>query len=172
MNVAEFHRLCCDDQHYDAVVRALDAEPRLADAVDRASWSPLHWAAGCNAVKVTQVLLERGARVDIVSTSNEDALMRAASYGHCRTARLLLERGASTRLTNNSGLTAQQIATRMGKDEFVALLREFDTLHRLATALRTARALHALWPRCPTPAFDAVLCAAVPTLRARPVEPY
>lgn len=93
------------------------AEALLAKgaAVNRAGWTPLHYAAAGGDNGIAGLLLERGAKIDAVSpraSGSYTPLMLAAREGKEDTAAFLLERGANRRLKNGEGLTAAQIAAR------------------------------------------------------------
>jgi hypothetical protein len=94
-------------------------------AVNRPGWTPLHYAAAAGDDDITRLLLEHGAKVDAVSPPASGAytpLMMAAREGHDRTALLLIGHGANASLTNSEGLTAVQIAKRVGKDRVAAAI--------------------------------------------------
>lgn len=85
--------------------------------VNRAGWTPLHYAAAAGDEEITGLLAERGAKLDALSPRQSGAytpLMMAAREGHDATAQLLLKRGAKPGLKNTEGLTAAQIAERAG----------------------------------------------------------
>lgn len=93
--------------------------------VNLPGWTPLHYAAAAGDDDITRLLLEHGAKVDAVSPPASGAytpLMMAAREGHDRTALLLMGHGANARLTNSEGLTALQIAQRVGKDRVAAAI--------------------------------------------------
>ena len=85
--------------------------------VNRAGWTPLHYAAASGGDEIARLLVARKARLDAVSPKPSGAytpLMMAAREGQESIARLLLEAGANPRIKNTEGLTAQQIAERAG----------------------------------------------------------
>lgn len=93
------------------------AEALLAKgaAVDRAGWTPLHYAAAGGDNGIAGLLLQRGAKIDALSpraSGSYTPLMLAAREGKEETAKFLLEHGANPRLKNGEGLTAAQIAAR------------------------------------------------------------
>jgi ankyrin repeat protein len=96
-------------------------------AVNRAGWTPLHYAAASGDDDITRLLLQRGAQIDAVSPPASGAytpLMMAAREGHDGTALLLIDRGANPRLTNNEGLTAVQLAERAGKTHVASAISQ------------------------------------------------
>jgi ankyrin repeat protein len=87
-------------------------------AVNRAGWTPLHYAAASGDDAIVRLLLQRGASVDALSPLASGAytpLMLAAREGRDVTALLLIDSGANPTLTNSEGLTAAQLAERAGK---------------------------------------------------------
>jgi ankyrin repeat protein len=96
-------------------------------AVNRAGWTPLHYAAASGDDEITRLLLQRGAKIDAVSppaSGSYTPLMMAAREGHDGTALLLIDRGANPRLTNNEGLTAVQLAERAGKTHVASAISQ------------------------------------------------
>ncbi len=110
---------------YKRNMPAVQALLEKGAAVNRAGWTPLHYAAAAGDDDVTRLLLAHGAKVDAVSPAASGAytpLMMAAREGHDRTALLLIGHGADTKLTNGEGLTAAQIAQRAGKDHVASAI--------------------------------------------------
>jgi ankyrin repeat protein len=102
-------------KHDMPAVRALLAK---GAAVNRAGWTPLHYAAASGDDEIAQLLLQRGAKVDAVSPLASGAytpLMMAAREGHDATSLLLIDAGANPNLKNSEGLTPVQLAERAGK---------------------------------------------------------
>lgn len=102
---------------------------RLLDrgaALNRAGWTPLHYAAsgtsGTSAA-VVKLLLDRGAAIDAPSPNRSTALMMAARYGPQEAAELLLARGADPKLRNDRDLTAADFARSAGRESLAVLLQ-------------------------------------------------
>ena len=91
--------------------------------VNRAGWSPLHYAASSGAVEIAVMLLERGARIDAPSPGGFTPLMLAAREGHLDAAVLLVHQGANARLQNVENLTAAQIARRADRADIAAAIK-------------------------------------------------
>ena len=107
-----------------AAVEALIA--RGAD-VNRAGWTPLHYAAAGGDEDIARLLLKRGAQVDAVSppaSGSLTPLMMAAREGQLAMAVFLLGQGANPRLANSEGLTPVQIAERAERKDIAAAIRE------------------------------------------------
>lgn len=98
---------------------------RLAErgaVINRAGWTPLHYAASGPEPKVLALLLERGAQLEALSANGTTPLMMAAGYGAMDGADLLLSRGADPRRRNERGLNAIDFARRAGRDALAGRL--------------------------------------------------
>lgn len=91
-------------------------------AVNKAGWTPLHYAAAVGAVDIATLLLERKADIDAPSPTGITPLMLAAREGKDEAVKLLLARGADAKLVNNEKLTAEQIANRADHPRIAALI--------------------------------------------------
>ena len=97
-------------------------------AVNRAGWTPLHYAAASGDEDIARLLIARKAKLDARSPRASGAytpLMMAAREGQEGVARLLLAQGADPRLKNGEGLTAVQIAERAGRDDIARAISSF-----------------------------------------------
>jgi len=108
--------LACLRGHLEA---ALQLVARGA-AVNRAGWSPLHYAASGPEPKLVAWLLDRGAAIDAPSPNRSTPLMMAARYGAADSADLLLGRGANARLRNDRDLAAADFARAAGREALAA----------------------------------------------------
>ena len=91
-------------------------------------WTPLMFAASEGDTTTADVLLSRGADVDLQSQNDETALMLAARWGHFRLVRMLLiDAEANVNLRNNDGKTALTIAREKGHTEIVELIESRHT---------------------------------------------
>jgi ankyrin repeat protein len=87
----------------------------------------LYYACFKGHVEVVQLLLDRGAQMDIQDDSDgTTSLMMAIQFGHVEVVKLLLDRGALIDIQNNWGGTALMFAICpfCGKTECVRLLLE------------------------------------------------
>ena len=111
------HYACADGDH-DAAVNLLSegADPNLPD---RASWTPLHFAAQSNSVRTTEALLAAGARVDAIDEYGNSPLWRAvyASRGDGSLILLLRRNGADPHQENFSGVSPVQLARKIANYE-------------------------------------------------------
>jgi uncharacterized protein len=87
--------------------------------VNKAGWSPLHYAATGPDPRIVALLLERGAIVDAESPNRSTPLMMAARYGKEESVKLLLARGADAKRTNDLGQTAADAARSAGREYLV-----------------------------------------------------
>jgi uncharacterized protein len=76
-------------------------------------------AAAAEDESYAKLLLERGARVDVVDAEGDCPLVRAARHGRYRVARLLLEKGADPKVRDALGNTAFSVAERAYRDDNV-----------------------------------------------------
>ncbi len=105
----------------------LDAMKALLDrgaSVNRAGWSPLHYAASGPEPRAVAMLLDRGADIEALSPNRTTPLMMAARYGALDSADLLLARGASLKSRNDLGLGAVDFARTAGRDRLVAKMEQ------------------------------------------------
>jgi ankyrin repeat protein len=91
-------------------------------ALNRAGWTPLHYAASGPDPQLVAWLLEHGAAIDAPSPNRTTALMMAARYGSPDTAELLLARGADPKLRNERELSAADFARAAGREALAARL--------------------------------------------------
>lgn len=90
--------------------------------INRAGWTPLHYAASGPNVRVVDWLLSQGAVVDAVSPNGSTALMMAAGYGSFAATERLLAAGAAPGLANRRGMRAADMARAAGRDGLAARL--------------------------------------------------
>ena len=90
--------------------------------VNRAGWTPLHYAASGPEPKLVALLLERGALIEAHSPNRTTPLMMAARYGANDSAVLLLQRGADVRVKNDAGFNAVDFARQAGREPLAAQL--------------------------------------------------
>lgn len=90
--------------------------------VNKAGWTPLHYAATGAHIPVMQLLLAQSANVDAASPNGSTPLMMAAMYGNAAAVKLLLAAGADVGQKNSLGLTALNFATQAQRQESTALI--------------------------------------------------
>ncbi len=90
--------------------------------VNRAGWTPLHYAATGPSPQAVGLLLDQGANVDARSPNGSTPLMMAARYGDEASVALLLARGADPHALNQPGLDAAQFARGAGRERLAERL--------------------------------------------------
>ena len=107
----------------DAVITRL---VKLGADVNRAGWTPLHYAATSGHVATIELLLEHHAFVDAESPNKTTPLMMAARFNRTSAARALLQAGADPTLVNEAGKRARDYAAdSLNRDlEFLLNLEE------------------------------------------------
>lgn len=93
-------------------------------AVNRAGWTPLHYAATGPKSGMVALLLERGAAIEALSPNRSTPLMMAARYGPESSVDLLLARGASLQARNDAGMGAADFASSAGRESLARRLVE------------------------------------------------
>lgn len=92
-------------------------------AVNRAGWSPLHYAAAGGAADIARILIDRGAALNSRAPGGLTPLMMAAREGQESAVAALLEAGADTTLKSADGLTAAQLAELVDKPRIVKTIQ-------------------------------------------------
>lgn len=102
---------------------ALDLVARGA-AINKAGWTPLHYAATGGHLRMSAFLLGAGAEVNAESPNGTTPLMMAAMYGNSAVVKLMLESGAEAYPRNDQGLSALDFARRAGREDSVRLIQQ------------------------------------------------
>lgn len=119
---------------------AVKALVKRGAAVNRAGWTPLHYACSGPDNGVAAFLIAQGAEVNARSDNGTTPLMMAARYGNSDLVPLLLQAGAEPRAANEQELTAADFAQRGGRDQIAQQLRErMAQRQREADAARGAK---------------------------------
>src|SRR5277367_2566957 len=82
----------------------------------------LHRAAAADAAEVTELLLARGAQVNVHGPLGTTPLIVAASNGSRRAAQVLLDHGADIAVSNGHNETALSVASAHGHDDIVQMI--------------------------------------------------
>ncbi len=90
---------------------------------DTMAWTALHYAASGPEPRAVQLLLSRGALINVRSPNGSTPLMMAARYGAIDSAMLLLKSGADAKLRNDQQWDAADFAKSAGRDALAAQLR-------------------------------------------------
>jgi ankyrin repeat protein len=78
--------------------------------VNKAGWTPLHYAATKGHRDMMRLLMDHEAYIDSESENGTTPLMMAAYYASPLTVKLLLEEGADPTLVNNANVSALDMA--------------------------------------------------------------
>jgi uncharacterized protein len=104
----------------------LDADPEHRDAVSEDGFTPLHLAAFFGQLRATELLLNRGAPCDPVSTNAlaVHPINSAAANSHEVVVHLLLDHGADADATMSDGYRPLHAAAHNDRPNMVRLLLE------------------------------------------------
>ncbi|WP_457446405.1 ankyrin repeat domain-containing protein [Roseateles sp. P5_E4] len=102
---------------------AVQALVKRGAAVNRAGWTPLHYACSGPDNGVAAFLIAHGAELNARSENGTTPLMMAARYGNSDLVPLLIKAGAEPRAANEQELTAADFAQRGGRDVMAKELR-------------------------------------------------
>jgi len=83
--------------------------------VNRAGWTPLHYAATGPNVEVVALMLDRGADIDARAPNGNTPLMMATRYGSEESVQLLVKRGANRKARNDRNESAADLARLVDK---------------------------------------------------------
>ena len=95
----------------------------LGAAVNKAGWTPLHYAVTGGQLHVAAFLVGAGADVNAESPNGTTPLMMAAMYGNSEVVKLLLESGAEAYPRNDQGLSAMDFAHKAGREDSAKLIQ-------------------------------------------------
>ncbi|MBL8280057.1 MAG: ankyrin repeat domain-containing protein [Pelomonas sp.] len=120
---------------------AVQALVKRGAAINRAGWTPLHYACSGPDNGVAAFLIANGAELNARSENGTTPLMMAARYGNSDLVPLLIKAGAEPRAANEQELTAADFADRGGRDVMAKQLRRLiQDRQREADAARAASA--------------------------------
>jgi ankyrin repeat protein len=108
------------------VRQMLDDQPELILSFSHDGWTLLHLAAHFGQLAVAELLLARGAEVDVRSTNAlaNTPLHAALAGGHPAMARRLVDQGANVKAVDAGGYAPLHLASDQGDAEMVGLLLE------------------------------------------------
>ena len=106
------------------VHKILQRAPNEINVRDSSGSTALYWASVYGHAAVVQLLLEKGADVNMTSCFERTALLEAAAGGNVALTELLLEKGAHVNIGDTSGNTALCWAAQDGYENVARLLLE------------------------------------------------
>lgn len=109
----------------ESLAKAVDATPGIVQEQSGDGWTALHLAAAFGTPEAVQLLLDRGAPVDAVSTNAQknQPLHAALALGrNPQTIRILLDAGAAPNARQTGGYTAIFSAAAANRRDLVELL--------------------------------------------------
>ena len=80
---------------------------------------PLVVASSCGHTRIVEILLRKGAQVNLLDSGGNSALICASSEGHTETVKLLLDHGAQVNFEHNKGFSVLMLASLNGHTETV-----------------------------------------------------
>jgi ankyrin repeat protein len=86
--------------------------------------TPLHWAVYKVDAELVALLLERGAKADVINKYGSSPLAEAVKIADAKLAKMLLDAGANVESPNQDGQTALMLAARTGALDVAKLLVE------------------------------------------------
>ena len=125
----------------DAVKNLIDQHPDSVDATGPDGYPAMHFAVGMDNLDIVKALLNAGANIEILNTSeetgsvNETPLHCAAWWGREEIVRFLIDAGANLDAKDEHGSTPLQDAQSMGNSRIVEIFIEEESTQK-ATILR------------------------------------
>ncbi|NP_001084771.1 death associated protein kinase 1 S homeolog [Xenopus laevis] len=83
---------------------------------------PLLIAAGCGNIQILELLIKRGAQIDVQDKAGSNAIYWASRHGHVETLKFLHQNNCSLDIKDKSGETALHVAARYGHVEVIQYL--------------------------------------------------
>ncbi|KAB2031743.1 hypothetical protein ES319_D05G325700v1 [Gossypium barbadense] len=108
------------------VVKLLSAaaDESVVNGIDEEGWAPIHSAASIGNLEIMEILLSKGANVNVKNDGGRIALHYAASKGWLKIAELLISHGAKINSKDKVGCTPLHRAASTGKSALCELLIE------------------------------------------------
>ena len=108
-------------------------------------WSSLHLASANGHLKIAELLVQRGASVDIFNDKQETPLCQAVTNGQVEIARILIDhvvklllgRGSDADVLNNADKNAAELATEAGQARIAKFISEYKTDANIRNKLRS-----------------------------------
>lgn len=96
------------------------------DIVDNNGWTPLHYSVNEYLIEITKLLIENGASINAKDSYGNNVIWRAvfASRGRGDLIEFLLKNGANANELNDSGISARNLAERIGNYDVFQFFKE------------------------------------------------
>jgi len=107
--------------HRDAALKRI-ASGADVNAAQGDGTTPLHWAVYKVDADLARVLLDRGAKPDIMNNYGSSPLAEAIKVANARLVAMLLDAGSNVEVPNQEGQTALMLAARAGSVDVADLL--------------------------------------------------
>ena len=121
-------KIAIGNKKYKQVKEIIAKYPKLVNPpypfTTNSTDSLLHFAAMNGDTKMTDLLLENGANLEINNKRNETPLTYAINYHHFDTAKHLIKKGANVKVIDQHGRSLLHLAADFGKPELIILLLE------------------------------------------------
>lgn len=108
--------LLCSSGETDKVMKRMDVDWELVNAVDRDGHTALHASAASNHVDIANFLLDKGAHPSTQDHEGYSPLHWAVENDSLEVAKILLEHGIDTSLRTNLGHTALDLLSELKAD--------------------------------------------------------
>lgn len=105
-----------------AMKEILQKDASLIDSKNESGFTALILASYRNNVDVVSFLIEKGAKIDVISEMGT-ALMAATYKGNAEIVKILLDNGANPNSTDPNGTTALHYACLLQNEEIVKLIK-------------------------------------------------
>ncbi|GLT27956.1 hypothetical protein SLA2020_029190 [Shorea laevis] len=100
------------------------ADESVVNSADEEGWAPIHSAASIGNVEIMEILLSKGADINLKNNGGRTALHYAASKGWLKIAELLISHSAKINAKDKVGCTPLHRAASTGNSELCELLIE------------------------------------------------
>ncbi|KAJ3042770.1 hypothetical protein HDV00_006589 [Rhizophlyctis rosea] len=128
-----------EEEEYIAIVRScLDAQAEMGGVQTVGNSSALHYAASCGQLEEVQLLVDKGADVNLDAPTAGTPLFLAALNGHTAVCEYLVANGADVEKVNNIGVTPLGAAAFKGHVATVDVLSTSASVQNLNSALNVA----------------------------------
>ena len=95
----------------EALKEFLDAGADVNEGKSRGDLTPLHYAAQYDHTEIAELLISKGADLNVRTRDGQTLLHRTALYNHTATAELLIAHGVDVNAKANNGRTSLHFAS-------------------------------------------------------------